>query len=225
MSGPSPTESGNARSALLLGATGLVGSECLRLLMADDSFSRVVVASRRKLDDASSSPKLESHMIDLDRLAFMPELFVVTHIFCALGTTVRQTPSRDVYRKIDFDYLVSAAKLGFNNGATHFLVVSAVGANARSPIFYNRLKGEMEDAVTAVPYRSMTIARPSVLVGDRPGPRLSEKIAWKLAFITPRSYKPVKGTTVARALINCARADEPGLRVIPNRDIERIARG
>lgn len=134
----------------------------------------------------------------------------------------RRPPSRNVYRSIDFDYPVTAARLALEHGARHYLIVSAVGANSRSRIFYNRTKGEVEDALKAMKFRSLTIAQPSVLIGERAEPRLSEKIAWRLAFITPSKYRPVHATSVAHALIHFARLDEEGIRVIPNREIERL---
>ena len=212
----------SGRSVLVLGASGLVGSECLRLLLEDETVSRAVVPTRRPLR-GFDSPKLERHVIDFDQLTENPEIFAVDQIFCAFGTTRRKTPSEDEYRRIDFGFPLAAAQLGAERGVTHYLLVSAVGADSRSRIFYNRLKGELEDALKAIAFRSLTIAQPSVLIGERAEPRLSEKIAWKLGFITPSKYRPVHGTSVARALVNMARADKPGLHIIPNRDIERVA--
>ena len=104
-------------------------------------------------------------------------------------------------------------------GARHFLVVTALGADSRSPIFYNRLKGEVEDSLMKLDYPSLTIARPSVLVGDRKESRRSEKLAWKFGFLMPKKYKPVQVASVARALVNAARLDLPGVRIIQNKDI------
>ena len=158
-------------------------------------------------------------IVNFDDLASHASLFAVDQIICCLGTTLRKTPSREIYRTIDYQYPLTAARLGIANGATHYLVVSAVSANSRSRIFYNRLKGELEDSLRSLGYRSLTIARPSVLVGDRSEPRLSEKIAWKLSLLTPRRYKPVKAEKVARALVNAAREDVPGVRIIHNDEL------
>ena len=212
-----------ARSVLVLGASGLVGGECLRLLLEDEGVQRVVAITRRPLA-GFDSPKLDKRVVDFDQLEMHAGLFAVDQIFCAMGTTMRKTPSEDVYRKIDFSYPLTTARLGVERGVTHYLLVSAVGANSRSRIFYNRLKGELEDSLKSLAFRSLTIARPSVLIGERAEPRLSEKIAWKLSFLTPASYKPVYGSSVARALVNSARIDKPGLHIIANKDIERLAR-
>jgi len=205
-----------SRSVLVIGATGLVGGECIKLLAVDPTCSRIVALTRHPQNDFPVSSKLDVEVVDFDNLANHASLFAVDQIICAIGTTMRKTPSEDVYRKIDYGYPLQAAKLGLQHGATHYLVVTAVGANAKSRIFYNRLKGELEDALFMLKYRSLTIARPSVLIGDRAEPRRSEKIAWKLAFLTPKKYKPVPGTNVARALVNAARDDVPGLRIITN---------
>ena len=206
----------DSRSVLVIGATGLVGSECVRLLVGDPTCSRVVALARRELNAFASAKKLEAHVVDFDKLDRHSDLFRVDQIICALGTTMRKTPSQEAYRRIDFGYPLEAAKLGLENGATHYLVVTAIGANSRSRIFYNRLKGELEDGLSLLNYRSLTIAHPSVLIGDRSERRRSEKIAWKLAFLTPKKYKPVPAANVARALVNAARDDVPGLRIIQN---------
>ncbi len=216
----SPNPDTSLRSVMLLGATGLVGRECLRLLADDDTVGRIVVLTRRRADSLDGVAKVEQHVVDFDRLTAHAPLFAVDQIFCALGTTQRKTPGKDRYRVIDFLYPITAAHLGIEKGASHYLVVSAVGASSRSLFFYNRLKGELEDALKALPYRSVTIIQPSVLKGERAEPRTSEKLAWKLAFLTPAKYKPVAGASVARALVLAARANQRGIRVIPNREIE-----
>ena len=208
-----------SRSVLVLGATGLVGAECVRQLMRDDSCTRVVALTRRAHDAFMSSPKLEVHTVNFDELDQQSELFEVDQVICALGTTARKTPSRELYRKIDYEYPLTVARLAKERGASHYLVVTALGANATSSIFYNRLKGEVEDSLALLDYRSLTIARPSVLIGDRAESRLSERMAWKLGFITPRKYKPVPASRVAAALITAARDDLPGLRIIENAEM------
>ncbi|HVF38943.1 MAG TPA: NAD(P)H-binding protein [Gemmatimonadaceae bacterium] len=218
----SPLIADSGRSVLVLGGTGLVGSECLRLLIEDPSCERIVVLARRPLTANVSSAKVEVHVIDFNHLTSYSHLFDVDQILCALGTTRKQTPSKRVYRSIDFLYPITAAHLGLENGASHFLLVSAVGADSGSWIFYNRLKGELEDALKELAYRSLTIVQPSVLVGDRAQPRRSERIAAGLSFVMPEKYKPVLASTVAKILVDAARRDEPGIRVIANREIEAL---
>ena len=207
------------RSVLVIGSTGLVGRECVRQLVDDSTCTRVVALTRRHQDGLVTGSKLEMRTVDFDRLGEDPTLFDVDQVVCALGTTMRKTPLREDYRRIDYEYPITAARLAQDRGASHYLIVSAVSANAKSRVFYNRLKGELEDALALLDYRSLTIARPSVLIGDRDEPRLSEKIAWSLGFITPKKYKPVKARNVATSLLNAAREDLPGLRIIQNAEM------
>ena len=213
----------NGRSVLVIGSTGLVGKECVRLLISDDTCSRVIALARKPPGDFPDSPKLDLRIVDFDHLESQASLFAVDQIICALGTTARKTPSRDSYRMIDYQYPLTAARLGKEGGATHYLLVSALGANPRSRIFYNRLKGELEQSLTSLGYRSLTIVRPSVLIGDRAEPRRSEGIAWKLSFLTPRKYKPVLASNVARALVTAARHNAPGVRIIENKELLSIS--
>ena len=217
------------KNVLLCGATGLVGRECLRLLLADPAFERVVVLTRRALPsdmtDGADADKLDVRVVDFDHLTANADLFGVDQIFCALGTTIRQAGSRDRFREVDFGYPMAVARLGVERGAKHFLLVSAVGASAGSRIFYNRVKGELEDAVFALPYRSITVIRPSLLVGDRAEVRLGEEIGKRLSFLMPGKYKPVSGTMVAAALVEMAKADRPGRRIVESAEIPSVASG
>ena len=158
------------KSIALFGATGLVGRECLRLLLDDRTFSRVLVFTRRPLsskpDNSTRLARLETHVIDFEQLERHAALLAVDQILCALGTTMRKAGSRQQFRRVDFDYPLAIARIGLAQGARHFLLVSALGANARSPVFYNRVKGELEEAILALPYRSHTIVRPSLLLGE-----------------------------------------------------------
>ena len=207
------------RSVLVIGATGLVGAECVRRLLNDPSCSRVVVVARSEQPVMLHNPKLEWHVADFDTLALHSGLFRVNHIICAIGTTRSKSPSRDIYRKIDYEYPLLAARLGFEHGATHYLIVTAMSANPRSRIHYSRLKGEVERDLKKLGYRSITIVRPSFLVGDRREPRLSERAVWRLGFLMPRKYKPVSAAAVARTLVDASRADREGIHVLENDDI------
>lgn len=208
--------------AVLVGATGVVGREILRRLLAEPRYERATVIARRPLppEQASTgSAALDVRVADFDRLDEHARWFGADHVFCALGTTIRQAGSQERFRRVDFDYPLSVARLALAQGARHFLLVSAVGASATSRVFYSRVKGELEDAVAALPYRSVTIARPSLLMGDRAQPRLGEEIGKRLAFLFPSRYKPVSGDAVAAALVRAALDDAPGRRIIESRDI------
>jgi uncharacterized protein YbjT (DUF2867 family) len=215
-----------ARSIALFGATGLVGRECLRLLLERAEFARVLVCVRRQvaLDvPTAHRAKLDLQVIDFDRLDEHAGLFAVDQILCALGTTIRKAGSQPAFRTVDFTYPEKIARLGIERGARHFLLVSALGASAGSGVFYNRVKGELEDAVLAMPYRSHTLIRPSLLLGERAEFRFGERVAARFAFLAPRKYKPVHAADVARSLVNAALAELAGVQVIESTRIEWAA--
>jgi uncharacterized protein YbjT (DUF2867 family) len=206
------------RSVLLAGATGLVGSECLRLLLADAGVERLVVIARREIPatllPSGYGSKLEMYKIDFARLEKHVELLAESQVFCAIGTTLKQAGSRERFRDVDYGYGFALARFAVQQGAQHFLLVSATGANARSRVFYSRVKGELEDAVRGLPYRSITIARPSFLEGAREQSRPFERIGLRLAAFAPRRYRPVPAQRVAEALVRAADADVQGVRII-----------
>ncbi len=210
-------------SVMIVGATGLVGRECLRLLLADNGFSRIVVLTRRPLSPVVRSPKLETHVIDFEHLNEYDELFRVDAILCALGTTIRQAGSRTRFRTVDHEYPLAFAKIGRRAGCGHFLVVSALGANPRSRVFYNRVKGELEEALRGLGYPRLTIVRPSLLLGPRAELRLGEEVAKRvtrwLGPLVPRAFKPVEARAVATALVRAAREPGSGVRVIESGEI------
>jgi len=210
-------------SVLLAGATGLVGRECLRLLLADGGFSRIVAVARRPLSPDVRSSKLETHVIDFDHLNEYEEFFSVDAIICALGTTIRQAGSRTRFRTVDYEYPLAFARLGRRHGCRHFLVVSALGASPRSRVFYNRVKGDLEESLRSLGYPRLTIVRPSLLLGPRAELRLGEEVAKRvtrwLGPLVPRAFRPVEARMVATALVRAARAEGNGVRVIESGEI------
>jgi uncharacterized protein YbjT (DUF2867 family) len=210
-----------SRSVLLAGATGLVGGEVLKQLEADSTVARIVIIGRRPAP--SASPRIVARVVDFDRLDDQAELFAVDQIICALGTTMRQAGSKEAFRRVDLEYPLKLARLGLPHGARHFLLVSALGASADSRVFYNRVKGELEDSLRTMPYRSVTIVRPSLLLGKRQDFRLIERIGMVLGEVIPGRYRPVKARDVARALVAAAREDVPGLHIIESEDIKAAA--
>ena len=217
------------RTALLVGATGLVGGHCLRQLLADDAWSQVVVLARRRL--AASHPKLVARLVDFDRLGQLSGFPRVTDVFCALGTTIAKAGSQPEFYKVDFTYVVETARLAAVSGARQFLLVSAVGADRSSSIFYSRVKGETEEAVRKLPLPGIQIFRPSILAGERSESRPFERVglaafsAVSFAMVGPlRRYRPVAAEDVARAMLEVARREIPGVNVYDSDRIEEIAR-
>jgi uncharacterized protein YbjT (DUF2867 family) len=210
-------------SVMLVGATGLVGRECLRLLLADDAFGRIIVVTRRPLSPEVRSPKLETHVLDFDHLNEYDTLFRVDAILCALGTTIRAAGSRTRFRTVDYEYPLAFAKLGRRQGCEHFLVVSALGANSQSRVFYNRVKGQLEESLRGLGYPRLTIVRPSLLLGPRAELRLGEEVAKRvtrwLGPLVPRAFKPVEARTVATAIVRAARENGSGVRIIESGEI------
>lgn len=219
--------SARRRAVLLCGATGLVGGECLRLLAADSTFDPVVVIGRRPLPEATmaslDTARVQQHVVDFDRIDDYAELLAVDQVVCALGTTIRQAGSKKRFAQVDFGYPFAIGRIAQARGARHFLLVSSLGADPQSRVFYSRVKGEVEDAVTALRYRSTTIVRPSLLLGDRNEFRLGEQVGRWLGMIAPSYYRPVQVADVAKVLVGAARDDEPGRRIIESREIRRIA--
>jgi uncharacterized protein YbjT (DUF2867 family) len=212
----------SARCVLLAGTTGLVGRECLALLEADPTVS-AVIAPVRRLPQAATRPgsKVSFVQLDFERLEARADLFAVEQVVCALGTTIRQAGSREAFRRVDFDYPLTIARLALAAGAHHFLLVSALGADPESAVFYSRVKGELEQAVLALGYPAVTIVRPSLLLGEREEFRLGEEIMKRFGWLTPGKYRPVKARDVAGTLIAAARADRAGRRIIESSKIER----
>ena len=152
------------RIALLAGATGLVGRMLLPMLLASEHYRSVHVLLRRTSPDIKANAKLTVHEVDFAQLPAFP---AVDDVFIALGTTIKVAGSEAAFRQVDFDFVLNTVRAARAAGATRLAIVSALGADAKSPIFYNRVKGEMQVAISELGYESVVIAQPSMLLGDR----------------------------------------------------------
>jgi uncharacterized protein YbjT (DUF2867 family) len=213
------------RSALVLGATGLVGRSCLDLLLGDPGYLSVLVLARKPAE--REHPKLRWLVVDLADLGQYGGLLSADDVFSCLGTTIRRAGSREAFRTVDFGYVVEAARAAAAHGARQFLFVSALGADRRSRVFYNRVKGDAEEAIRDLPFDGTQIFRPSLLLGEREEFRLGERIAGgafaPLAFLLigpARKYRPVRAATVAAAMVAVAKAAPAGINVFES---DRIA--
>jgi uncharacterized protein YbjT (DUF2867 family) len=206
------------RTALLAGATGLVGGHVLEQLLADNTWSRVVTVGRRTTP--LRHEKLEQRVLDLGAIEAQGDLPRADDIFCCLGTTIRQAGSQAAFRRVDHDFVVGLARAGLRIGVTQFLLVSAIGADPESRVFYSRVKGEAEAGVRKLPYRAVQIFRPGLLLGERSEFRLGERIAM---LVTPllqpllagplRRYRSIRASDVARAMVRIAREAPRGPNV------------
>lgn len=192
---------------LLLGATGLTGGMVLQQLLAADTVSQVVAPVRRTL--AVKQEKLTEEIVDFDHLAQHERLFAVDAIVCCLGSTIKNAGSRERFRDIDFGIPMKAAELGRQQGASAFMLMSAVGASASSSVFYNRVKGELEDGVKALAYPHLFIYQPGLLISDRPEQRLAESMGVKVMPAVNcllrgplRRYRGIDAMRVAEAMVN-----------------------
>lgn len=204
-----------SRSALIAGATGLVGQELLPMLLASPQHAQVYALLRRAMPELASGGKLHTQVVDF---AALPPLSPIDDVFIALGTTIKVAGSQAAFRAVDFDAVVNTAKAARAAGATRLGVVSALGANASSGVFYNRVKGEMQDAVSALGFESVVIVQPSLLVGDREklGQPVRSGEVWgaRLLGWLPKSVRPISAHQVAQALLREVARGQPGVRVL-----------
>lgn len=203
-----------ARVALVAGSTGLIGSKLLELLLNDSTYEKVIVLSRKPLD--IHHPRLENVLVNIGEWPKLNNL-KADDVFCCLGTTIKQAKTKDAFRKVDFEYPVELAKALKQNGAEKFLLVSALGADGQSRIFYNQVKGEVEAAIKELNYKATCIFRPSLLLGDRKEQRSGEdaaKVFYKIfGWLIPLKYKGVEAAKVAQAMLVEAKSGKQGLQV------------
>jgi uncharacterized protein YbjT (DUF2867 family) len=206
------------RIALVAGATGLVGQHVLDFLLADDEWTRVVSVGRHTT--SQQHEKLEQRVVELGELETVSDLPHLDDVFCCLGTTIKRAGSQPAFRLVDHAFVVGLARAGLRAGATQFLLVSAIGADPDSRIFYSRVKGETEAAIRRMSYGSVQIFRPSLLLGDRAEFRLGERIAALgapllslLMFGRLRRYRPIAAARVAQAMVTIAREAPRGPNV------------
>lgn len=210
---------GAPKTALLAGASGLVGAACLRALTDSPRYARVLVVARRDLGAAAAHPKVEQVILDFGDLAAHGPRLDADHVFCTLGTTIKKAGSRERFREVDFTYPYELARLTLARGAAHFSIVSAIGASTGSRFFYSRVKGELEVALRRMGWPSLAILRPSVIAGTRAESRPFEQVGARVLAFGPRTWRPVPATTIAEAMVAVARREPPGVTIVESRDI------
>ena len=215
-------------TATLVGATGLIGSYLLQELLNDTYFDTVRILIRRPVD--ITHPKLEKKIVDFnDSDSLLVALSNSDVLFCAIGSTMKKVKGdKEAYRKIDFDIPVKLARFCKMTGCEKFILVSSAGANCQSSNFYQRLKGETDEAVKGSGVKKIHIMRPSLLLGERKEFRLGENIGkavmTSLSFLIPEKYKAIQGKDVAKVMLALAKKNDTGIFVHENSEIRHLSK-
>jgi uncharacterized protein YbjT (DUF2867 family) len=214
------------KTALILGASGLTGSLVLEALIQDDRYDKIKLFSRSTINPTSS--KVEEYLGDLLNLDAFSEVFTGDEVYCCIGTTKNKTPNKAMYRNIDFGIPTRAARLAKDNNIETFSVVSALGANEKSLVFYNKTKGEMEQAVLKEEITNTYILRPSMIGGNREEHRTGEQFLIKaFHFLNPlligglKKYRLIEAETIAKAMIQLSN-EKPNKNIIESDEIQKI---
>lgn len=215
------------RTALLAGSTGLIGKQLLQILLDSDRYDVVKALTRTQLD--ITHPKLVVIKVDYARLEDSRSQLQADDVFCCLGTTMAKAKTKKKFREIDFVYPLSLAKIVKETGAKQFMLVSALGADKRSSIYYNHVKGELEEALIPVGFNAVHIFRPSLLLGLREEKRPGEdtaKIVYRIFwFLIPDKYKAIEAVKVAQAMEYYAEREQNGVFIHESREMQNLPSG
>ena len=223
MKGVGPLEK---KKALILGSTGLIGKELLSILLEEEAYEQIFALVRRP--GHVTHPKLKECVVDFDNLHPDEAFFKVDDVFCCLGTTIKKAGSRAAMKKVDVEYPVKVARYAKENGAAHYLVVSSVNANVKSPFAYSKMKGELEDQLKILSYETLSILHPSLLLGNREEHRFMEGLANKVVRAIEKIKKrpissniAIEGKKVALAMNRIAQESEKGVHIYSPKQIEQ----
>ena len=215
------------KTALIIGSTGLIGSELLNLLLDSNDYLKVIAFVKR--DTGIKHPKLTQHIIDFDTPETYKELVVGDDFFCTIGTTIKKAGSKEDFRKVDFGYPKQFAAFALQNKVKNYLIISSLGANAKSGNFYLKTKGEIQDFLKDCDFESVAVLQPSLLLGNRTEFRLGEKVGaffmktFSLLFVgNLKKYKPIESKTVAKALLKIAQTNNKGFKIYESDAIQKI---
>ncbi len=216
------------KTALIFGATGMIGNYCLQFLLQHKAYRKVVVFTRRKL--SIEHPKLLQHVIRFDQLPDYRNLLKGNDLFLCLGTTMRKAGSRKAFFRVDYTYPYQAARMAADNGVNQVFLVSSVSADKNSMFFYNQVKGLLEEAIKKIPFWAVHIFQPSVLLGERNENRWGEQLAGQLGkgidYVTGgllKKYRPIEAEVVAKAMVNAAQQLRGGTFVYPSHMLQDLA--
>ena len=202
-------------TAIVAGSTGLIGSQLTGLLLEDSYYEKVIVLSRKP--QTLNHPKLRSVIINFDQLGNYSDALQGDDIYCCLGTTIKVAGSKEAFYKVDHDYPLSLAAIAKAGGAKQYLIVTALGSDKNSSIFYNKVKGEVEEDLKKIGFESLHIFQPSMLMGPRTEKRSGEEIGQSvmrfLGFLIPKKFKVIESIRVARAMLAVAKMEQKGINV------------
>jgi uncharacterized protein YbjT (DUF2867 family) len=201
------------KTAIIAGASGLIGQSLTQQLLNSNQYSKVIALVRKPL--GISHPKFSEVTVDFDRITDFVDFPKGEDIFCCLGTTMKNAGSKEAFFKVDYTYCYDLAKIGLQAGADRFFLISAMGANPKAGNFYSRVKGELEDQLSFLGYRTIYVFKPSLLRGDRKEFRFGEKLALIITRIIPfigpwKKYRPIHVDKVADAMVKVANQDDKG---------------
>jgi len=201
------------KKAIVIGATGMVGTQLIKQLIENETYSEIVSLVRRS--SGITHPKLKEQIINFDEPENWSNVVTGDVLFSTLGTTLAQAKNKEAQFEVDFTYQFTVAKIAAKNGVSNYVLISSAGSNSNSIVFYTSMKGKLEDAVKRLPFNVISIIRPGQLAGDRTEKRTSEKIGLSVMhFINKlgmmKRYKPIYAHKVARAMINAAEKKESG---------------
>lgn len=203
--------------ALVIGATGLIGKEVVKLLLEDPSYDQVNVIARKPL--GIEDKKLHFFQNDFETLDAISGAFAVDHVFCCLGTTMKKAGGKEAFMRVDYHYPIEVARRAKEHGATHYLLVTSMGANSKSKVFYSRVKGKVEEEIKKIGFAGLSILRPSLLLGDRNERRLGEDIGKVVMKLIPyfgkmKNYRPILGKQVAVSMVKAATSPLPCFQIL-----------
>ncbi len=215
------------KTAIVVGATGLVGSNLVALLLKDTRFDKVKLFVRKSMN--LPSDKLEEHIVDFDETDKWKKLITGDVLYSAMGTTLRKAGSKDAQYKIDYTYQYQVARIAAANNVRQYVLVSSAGANPDSGIFYSKMKGELERDIKKLPFETIHIVRPGMLAGDRAEIRTGEQIGigiMKIVGAIPGlgNLKPIEGAQVATAMVNATFRQVAGIHSYTLGDVFKLGK-
>jgi uncharacterized protein YbjT (DUF2867 family) len=216
------------KTALIIGSTGLIGSQLLQFLLESKEYSTVITFVKR--DSGIKHSKLKQHIIDFDKPEDYQNFVVGDDFYCTIGTTIKNAGSQEAFRKVDFEYPKEFATIALQNKVKQFLIISSLGADANSSNFYLKTKGAIQDFLKSCNFESVSVLQPSLLLGDRKEFRLGEKIGaffmklFSFLFIgNLKKYKAIQSEDVAKAMFSIAQENYKGYHIIESDSLQEIA--